>query len=148
VKQLISVLTIPQELTSPFYFTPGKISSFFHCETPSLDNVASALLHAEHEVSRSHACPGSLKTSATRAQVHDIIRAWIKDHPVSLKKVADNSPTRTLLAKEGEFTANFTKHPRSVSAATDVKIVRYQQNPLPNWGPGKRPDKRKREDET
>jgi tRNA (guanine26-N2/guanine27-N2)-dimethyltransferase len=76
--------------------------------------------------------------------VHDIIRAWIKDHPVSLKKVSENSPTRTLLAKEGEFTADFTQHPRSVTAAANVKLVRYQQNPLPNWGPGMRPQKRKR----
>jgi tRNA (guanine26-N2/guanine27-N2)-dimethyltransferase len=81
--------------------------------------------------------------------VHDIIRAWIKEHPVNMKKVAEHSPTRTLLSKEGGFSANFTKHPRSVSAAADVKIVRYQQNPLPNWGPGSRPQtqKRKREDE-
>jgi tRNA (guanine26-N2/guanine27-N2)-dimethyltransferase len=39
--------------------------------------------------------------------------------------------------------ADFSRHPRSVSAAANVKLVRYQQNPLPNWGPGKRPEKRK-----
>jgi tRNA (guanine26-N2/guanine27-N2)-dimethyltransferase len=106
--------------------------------------MASALLHGGHEVSRSHACAGSIKTSATRVQIHDIMRAWIKDHPVNYKKVAENSPTRTLLAKEGEFTANFAKHPRSVTAASNVKVLRYQPNPLPNWGPGARPQKRKR----
>jgi hypothetical protein len=24
----------------PFYFTPSKVAGFFHCETPSLDNMA------------------------------------------------------------------------------------------------------------
>jgi len=38
-----AVLTLTlsqQELQVPFYFTPSKVSSFFHCETPSLDDVA------------------------------------------------------------------------------------------------------------
>lgn len=29
-----------QELENPFYFTPSKVSSYFHCETPSMDDVA------------------------------------------------------------------------------------------------------------
>ncbi|KAF8964045.1 tRNA methyltransferase [Flammula alnicola] len=48
-----------EELQVPFYFTPSKVASFFHCETPSLDDVASALLNAGHQVSRSHACAGA-----------------------------------------------------------------------------------------
>lgn len=29
-----------QELPVHFYFTPSRVASFFHCETPSLDDVA------------------------------------------------------------------------------------------------------------
>lgn len=30
-----------QELSVPFYFTPSRVASFFHCNCPSLDKVAS-----------------------------------------------------------------------------------------------------------
>ncbi|KAG6907348.1 hypothetical protein DXG01_009232 [Tephrocybe rancida] len=125
-----------QELHVPFYFTPAKVASFFHCTTPSLEDVASALLHAGHKISRSHACPGSLKTSATREDVHSIFRSWIKHNPVKIKNVAENSPTRRLLAKEPSFEANFKKHPDSVTPSGKMKLVRYQENPTPHWGPG------------
>ncbi|KAI9070376.1 N2,N2-dimethylguanosine tRNA methyltransferase [Trametes sanguinea] len=134
-----------EELDTPFYFTPSKISSHFHCVCPSLDETASALLHAGHKVSRSHACAGSLKTTATYADIHDIFRSWVKTHPVRMDKVSENSPTRVLLNKEPKAEANFKRHPESVTASSKVKLVRYQQNPTPNWGPGARPGgKRKR----
>jgi tRNA (guanine26-N2/guanine27-N2)-dimethyltransferase len=51
-------------------------------------------------VSRSHACPGSLKTTGTREDVHDIFRSWIKLHPVKMENIAENSSAKTLLNKE------------------------------------------------
>ncbi|KAI0670302.1 N2,N2-dimethylguanosine tRNA methyltransferase [Trametes maxima] len=135
-----------EELDTPFYFTPSKIASHFHCVCPSLDETASALLHAGHKISRSHACAGSLKTSATYTDIHDIFRSWVKTHPVRMDKVSENSPTRQLLNKEAKTEANFKRHPDSVTASSKVKLVRYQQNPTPNWGPGAKPGaKRKRE---
>ncbi|GJE90805.1 N2,N2-dimethylguanosine tRNA methyltransferase [Phanerochaete sordida] len=127
-----------EELNVPFYFTPAQLSGVFHCQSPSLDSVASALLHAGHAVSRSHALPGSLKTTATRADVHDVFRCWIEKTPVRMDKLGEKSPARTLLAKAPRAAANFAHHPQSVSRAAGVKLVRYQQNPLPNWGPGSR----------
>ena len=29
----------------------------------------------------------------------DIMRAWVKDHPVKMENIKDNSPARALLAK-------------------------------------------------
>src|ERR1700737_1236318 len=107
----------------PFYFTPSRIAGFFHCVCPSLDETAyvfpftiecmhatdswplpsSALLHAGHQVSRSHALPGSLKTSATRHDIHDVFRSWIKIHPVRLDKISETSPSHHLLAKEARY---------------------------------------------
>jgi tRNA (guanine26-N2/guanine27-N2)-dimethyltransferase len=60
----------------------------------------SALLNAGHIVSRSHALPGSLKTGATRQDVHDIFRSWVKTHPVRMDKVSETALARQLLAKE------------------------------------------------
>ncbi|KAI0748208.1 N2,N2-dimethylguanosine tRNA methyltransferase [Daedaleopsis nitida] len=137
-----------EELDVPFYFTPSKISSHFHCVCPSLDETASALMHAGHRISRSHACAGSLKTTASYADIHDIFRSWVKTHPVKMDKVSDNSPTRVLLSKEAKVEANFKRHPGSVTASSKVKLVRYQQNPTPNWGPGAKPGgKRKRNED-
>ncbi|KAI0341600.1 N2,N2-dimethylguanosine tRNA methyltransferase [Trametopsis cervina] len=125
-----------EELETPFYFTPSKVSSFFHCVCPSLQDMASALLHAGHLVSRSHACPGSLKTPASREVIHDIFRSWIKNNPVKMENIAEGSPARILLAKEGKLEADFKYHPDSVTQSSKIKLVRYQQNPAPNWGPG------------
>lgn len=142
-----------EELPTLFYFTPAKVSSFFHCNTPSLDDVASALLHAGHRISRSHACPGSLKTTATRHDLHDVFRSWVKLHPVKLENISETSPTRRLLAVEPKSIAKFTRHPDSVTASGKVKLVRYQENPTSYWGPGKKSThnkidlKRKRKDD-
>ncbi|KAF8163340.1 tRNA methyltransferase [Crassisporium funariophilum] len=139
-----------EELQTPFYFTPTRVASFFHCTTPSLDDVASALLNGGHRISRSHACAGSLKTTATHRQLHDVFRSWVKLHPVKLDKVSEHSPTRRLLSKEPLSIANFAKHPDSVTPSAKVKLVRYQETPK-NWGPGTRASsktalKRKRSD--
>ncbi|KIK57785.1 hypothetical protein GYMLUDRAFT_45975 [Collybiopsis luxurians FD-317 M1] len=135
-----------EELHTPFYFTPTKVASFFHCQTPSLDDTASALLHAGHKVSRSHAIPGSLKTTASCQDIMDVFRSWVKTHPI--KNVSETSPALRLLAKDPRVEANFEKHPGCVTLSSKVKITRYQETPA-NWGPGSRPvtdggNKRKR----
>ncbi|OAX44694.1 N2,N2-dimethylguanosine tRNA methyltransferase [Rhizopogon vinicolor AM-OR11-026] len=139
-----------EELHVPFYFTPSRIAGFFHSICPPLDDVASALLNAGYRVSRSHALAGSLKTNATRQDVHDVFRSWVKKHPVRMDKISETSLARQLLAKEARTEAIFSRHPQSVTQASKIKLVRYQQNPAPNWGPGTKADsgtKRKREEE-
>ena len=37
-------LIIEQELQTPFYFTPSRVASHFHCTTPSLDVTALVVL--------------------------------------------------------------------------------------------------------
>ena len=66
---------------------------------------SSAILHAGYDISRSHACAGSLKTTATRADIHDIFRSWVKKHPVRMDKISETSPARVLLAKEPKYVA-------------------------------------------
>jgi len=139
-----------EELETPFYFTPSKIAGNFHCSSPSMQDVGSALLNAGHKISRSHALPGSIKTTASRKQVHDVIRSWIKLHPVKMSNIKDGTPAMSLLSKEPSKIADFTTHPSAIDSSS-VKLVRYQQNPTPNWGPGSRAGgkakrKRKRND--
>ncbi|KAJ7774567.1 N2 N2-dimethylguanosine tRNA methyltransferase [Mycena maculata] len=132
------MLTVAKEELpdTPFYFTPTRVANFFHCSTPSLADVASALLHGGHKVSRSHASAGSIKSTATRAEVFDIFRCWIKLNPVKRANISPTSPAHRLLEKEPRVEANFTKHPDSVAHTSKVKLVRYQENPTANWGPG------------
>ncbi|CDW99515.1 hypothetical protein [Sporisorium scitamineum] len=132
-----------QELSgdkSMFYFTPPKASGLFHCVSPPLDRMVSALLSAGYKVSRSHAAAGSLKTDASRAQIFDVLRYWVKtQHPVKMENMKENDPARILLAKEPqrEYDFNNVKSPEVLKAlGASEKIVRYQSNPLPNWGPG------------
>lgn len=132
-----------QELSgdnSLFYFTPPKASGLFHCVSPPLDKMVSALLSAGFRVSRSHAAAGSLKTDASRAQIFDILRYWVKtQQPVKMENVKPNDPARILLAKEPQREYDFddTKSKEVLAAlGASEKLVRYQSNPLPNWGPG------------
>ncbi|KAL8280543.1 hypothetical protein RQP46_007191 [Phenoliferia psychrophenolica] len=123
---------------APLYFTPGRLCGFFHCIPPSISIVASALLNGGFSVSRSHALAGSLKTNAPRAFVMDIIREWIKLNPVKTENIKEGAPASRLLAKAQTATVDLTHNPGVEDALmSKVKLVRYQLNPLPNWGPAK-----------
>ena len=124
---------------TPFYLTPSRISGFFHCNSPPLLTVVSALLHAGYQVSRSHCTAGSIKTNAPRKDLFDLWRNWIKLNPVKMEGVSDTSPTKTLLTRPMVKEFNLVdEHPeaRSIIEGSSGKGTRYQLNPLPNWGPG------------
>ena len=53
-----------------------------------------------------------------------------------MEKLAQGSPALVLLSKEVSAETDFTRHQDSVTASSRVKLVRYQQNPTPFWGPG------------
>ncbi|KAH8116969.1 N2,N2-dimethylguanosine tRNA methyltransferase, partial [Phellopilus nigrolimitatus] len=135
-----------EELDTPFYFSPTRMAGFFHCTSPSLEDTSNALLHAGFAVSRSHALAGSIKTTGTRQDVHDVFRGWVKTHPVKQESISQTSPSHRLHAKQPRFEANFASHPQAATQSSKVKLVRYQINPTPNWGPGMRATgKRKRD---
>lgn len=61
------------------------------------------MLHAGFQVSRSHALPGSLKTTATRQDIHDVFRNWVKTHPVKAESISPTSPAHYLHSKEPRY---------------------------------------------
>lgn len=143
IKGMLTVAS--EELPVPFFFTPAKIAGYFRCEVPSLAEITSALLNGGYQVSRSHALGGSLKTTAPRSFVYDVMREWIKTHPVKMENVTDGQIARRLLQKEQEAKVSFEPHPGTLTRSSEVKLVRYQVNPTPNWGPKPKPNKRKRD---
>lgn len=86
--------------------------------------------------------------------MHDVFRGWVRTHPVKAESIKPGSPAAALHASSSQaspprFEVNFGYHPEANAfVSSKFKLVRYQQNPTPNWGPGSRPKgKRKREDE-
>ncbi|KAK9446882.1 N2,N2-dimethylguanosine tRNA methyltransferase-domain-containing protein [Limtongia smithiae] len=120
---------------APFYFTPQKLSSVMRCSSPPLVKINSALLNAGYKVSPTHAVPGAVKTNASYAVLYDVMRAWVKDHPVTEANIKPGSPARKLLdTKEPAFEVDFTEHKEANPPSRKIKITRYPQQPK-FWGP-------------
>ncbi|KAL1405404.1 RNA methyltransferase tRNA(m5U54)methyltransferase [Vanrija albida] len=126
------------ELPDPFYFTSNKIHGFAHTSAGPTKQVVSALLNAGYKVSRSHAAPGSVKTNAPRGFVCDIVREHVKTHPVRMDKISETSPARSFVSKPMTHEVDLKIHPEAKNYDKQDKVVYYQLNPLPNWGPGSR----------
>jgi len=172
---------------APFFFTPAKLSGLFRCSSPSLITVGSAILNGGFSLSRSHCQPGSIKTDAPRAFLHDLMKAWIDsqasvsttpaskdaDKPGSLagddgvaddgkirvedaegKKISpacaahqaknsSNAPLVRLLSIPSRYDVNLGYNKLVETCLnSSVKIVRYQANPAPHWGPKARAAKK------
>ncbi|KAL1452933.1 hypothetical protein WDU94_007116 [Cyamophila willieti] len=119
----------------PLYYTLTNLCSVLHCEVIPMQDFRSALLHAGYKVSLSHCAKNSFKTNASMTVVWDILRCWVKLHPIAEKRLEDTT-VRNLLSKQPAFEANFAYHPESISDSAG--LLRYQQNPAPYWGPGRK----------
>ncbi|KAK7203841.1 N2,N2-dimethylguanosine tRNA methyltransferase [Myxozyma melibiosi] len=132
-----SMLTVASEELddAPFYFTPQKISSVVRCTCPTLTGLGSALLNAGYKVSPTHAAPGAIKTDAGWDIVYDVMREFIKEHPVTESNIKQGSPaTKILERREPKIKIDFTEHPDANPPSRKIKITRYPHNPK-NWGP-------------
>jgi hypothetical protein len=129
----------------PRYYTAPSLSGRAHCITPSLLDIRSGLLNAGYKVSSSHADKDALKTDAPSSAVWDMMRAWVKLHPV--KNLPADSPATRLLAIEPKVAYSFEVHPEANPKSRAAGINRFQQNPLPNWGPKARAKRRKPTDD-
>jgi tRNA (guanine26-N2/guanine27-N2)-dimethyltransferase len=145
MKGMLSV--IKEEIHTPFYWTLARLCGTVHCNSIPLVELFSAILNAGYNVSASHAGKQSIKTDAPSNVMWDIMRAWVKKHPVVMNNIAENSPARTILAKEPTIQVDFTKHPKATSESKAEHLVRYQVNPTPNWGPKARSGQKRKSDE-
>ncbi|TFK01378.1 ES1 protein-like protein, mitochondrial-like [Platysternon megacephalum] len=102
IQGVLSMVT--EELSDvPLYHTLDCLSSTIHCNTPSLLQFRSALLHAGHRVSLSHACKNAIKTDAPPSVLWDIMRCWERLHPVKRERLSDTSPAFHILSVEPTY---------------------------------------------
>ncbi|GFR95240.1 tRNA (guanine(26)-N(2))-dimethyltransferase [Elysia marginata] len=119
----------------PLYYVLDAVCSVLHCQPPNMMLMRSALLNAGYRVSMSHAAKNSYKTNAPAQVIWDIMRTWIKDHPVSEKRLTPGSVARAILEKEPVQQISFQTHPEANPDSRAKGLLRWQANPLPNWGP-------------
>ncbi|ETV88111.1 N2,N2-dimethylguanosine tRNA methyltransferase, variant 1 [Aphanomyces astaci] len=121
---------------APLYYTLPGLSKTLHCQQPRMDQVQVALINAGYNVSQSHKVPEAVKTNAPNHVVWDIMRSWVKKHPIHKKRVNDNHDVGVnILAKEPAFEAQFSgKRP----SADKEKALRFPKNPEAHWGPKSR----------
>ena len=65
-----------------------------------------------------------------------MMKAYEKDNPSNRKNWNDiNSKIYEFEGKFSDKEVDFTFHPDSDPASRSSQLLRFQQNPLPNWGP-------------
>lgn len=127
------------ELDLPFYFSLPDICSVLKAPVPPFKKFASAIINAGYKLSGTHAKPACIKTDAPYSVVWDIVREWIKiEKKGNISNLKSGSPGAKIAATlETSTPISFNDHPRAVELEEQrkQKILRFQENPAPNWGP-------------
>ncbi|KAL3702102.1 hypothetical protein R1sor_020124 [Riccia sorocarpa] len=133
--KLHSILTAVSEelLDIPLYVNLHNMSATLKCTPPAAAMFRSAVANAGYRISGSHANPLGLKTDAPMDVLWDIMRCWVKTHPVKVQ--AAETPGSVILSKEPEIQANFTKVNSALSKAQAKGVARFLPNPEEYWGP-------------
>ncbi|XP_029635655.1 tRNA (guanine(26)-N(2))-dimethyltransferase [Octopus sinensis] len=136
-ERIMGMLSVACEELSdvPLYYVGDGLCDKLHCVAPSLMQFRSALLNAGYEVSMSHCVKNSHKTNAPAEFIWDLMREWIKEHPVSEKRLQPGSVVKAILDKKPTHDVSFEIHPDANPPSRKQGLLRWQINPEPNWGP-------------
>jgi tRNA (guanine26-N2/guanine27-N2)-dimethyltransferase len=140
IKGMLNVLI--EELDTPLYLSVSHLSKTLHCICPPLKVIKSALLNAKHQVSITHCDPLGIKTSAPISMLWDIMKEWIKGHPVKHQNdqiLPHYKTAHSILSRPMIHDVDISDHP---DALKSKKGPRFQINPE-NWGPLPRAKKSK-----
>ncbi|PON82089.1 tRNA methyltransferase, Trm [Trema orientale] len=126
--------TISEELPDvPLFLSLHNLCATLKCTSPSAVIFRSAVINAGYRISGTHVNPLGLKSDAPMDIIWDIMRCWVKNHPV--KAQPPDQPGSVILAKEPVLQANFARAVASLSKAQAKKIARFLPNPERHWGP-------------
>ncbi|KAI4352397.1 hypothetical protein L6164_006655 [Bauhinia variegata] len=124
--------TISEELPDvPLFLSLHSLCATLKCTSPPKDDFKSAVINAGYCISGTHVNPIGLKSDAPMDVIWDIMRCWVKNHPVKAQQ--PDLPGSVILAKEPVLQANFAKAVASRSKAQ--KVIRFLPNPEKHWGP-------------
>ncbi|KAJ4973032.1 hypothetical protein NE237_006206 [Protea cynaroides] len=126
--------TISEELQDvPLFVSLHSLCATLKCTSPSAVMFRSAVINAGYRISGTHVNPLGLKSDAPMDVIWDIMRCWIKIHPV--KAQSPDQSGSVILAKEPTLQANFARAVASLSKAQAKKVARFLPNPERHWGP-------------
>ncbi|CAH9067651.1 unnamed protein product [Cuscuta europaea] len=134
-ERICAVLTtISEELPDvPLFLSLHNLCATLKCTSPSAVIFRSAVINAGYRISGTHVNPLGLKTDAPMDVIWDIMRCWVKNHPV--KAQSPDLSGSVILAKEPVLQANFARAVASLSKAQAKKVARFLPNPERHWGP-------------
>ncbi|KAK3011645.1 hypothetical protein RJ639_011319 [Escallonia herrerae] len=126
--------TISEELPDvPLFLSLHNLCATLKCTSPSAVIFRSAVINAGYRISGTHVNPLGLKSDAPMDVIWDIMRCWVKNHPVKAQPL-DQSGT-VILGKQPVLQANFARAVASLSKAQAKKVARFLPNPERHWGP-------------
>jgi tRNA (guanine26-N2/guanine27-N2)-dimethyltransferase len=102
------------------------------------EGFRSAILNGGYKVSYTHMNKTSIKTNAPAKFIWDVMRIWQSKHPISKKRSVKSTPATTILGKSTDFEVSFEYNAEANPESKKLGLLRFPQNPLPNWGPGTR----------
>ncbi|KAH9326009.1 hypothetical protein KI387_006187, partial [Taxus chinensis] len=140
--RIFAILTSVSEelLDVPLYVSLHNLCGTLKCTSPKAVMFRSAIINAGYRVSGTHAIPLGLKTDAPMDVIWDIMRSWVKIHPV--KSQPPDQSGSVILAKEPTMKANFTRAQSALSHSQTKKVPRFLPNPENYWGPKPRAGRR------
>ncbi|KAF5735612.1 hypothetical protein HS088_TW15G01121 [Tripterygium wilfordii] len=140
--RISSVLTnVSEELPDvPLFLSLHNLCGTLKCTSPSAVIFRSAVINAGYRISGTHANPLGLKSDAPMDVIWDIMRCWVKNHPV--KAQSSDQPGSIILSREPVLQANFARAVASLSKSQAKKVVRFLPNPERHWGPKLRAGRR------
>ncbi|KAG9393093.1 tRNA methyltransferase Trm1 [Carpediemonas membranifera] len=137
------VRVMAAEVEAPLYHCVDTLVAVMHCPSiPRNTLIAGLLSHAEklgktYAVSRTHASARGLKIDAPAEAVWDVLRAWVRENPVS-KKAGPNTPARAIAAGTGLVAPEDIDLTHAVPDGTLCTEALFLPKP-DYWGPGSLP---------
>ncbi|PPE00128.1 hypothetical protein GOBAR_DD02845 [Gossypium barbadense] len=130
--------TISEELPDvPLFLSLHNLCATLKCTSPSAVIFRSAVINAGYRISGTHVNPLGLKSDAPMEVIWDIMRCWVKNHPVKAQPADQPYPAydriSAVLTTISE--ANFARAVASLSKAQAKKVARFLPNPERHWGP-------------
>lgn len=139
-KRVYGLVTgISEELRGqPLFHDLSVLASHLNASCPPNAVFCSGLVNAGYKYSHSHTNPLAIKTDAPMGVLWDLMRGWVKLHPVRTPK--EGSPAHVLLQASNKHVPepDFTVRPEHKELKKNPGAPKYVPNPEKDWGPMQR----------